>query len=374
MSKVDTLRGGRAASPDPFPSATADAAEFGQWRTTLRARVRNELETWLEEVRVPELWNVGAGDVLRQYLLGGKCLRSTFMYLGWACGAEPDATTLRAAAALELLHGFALIQDDVMDESALRRGEPAAHVRLATWHHRRNRPGSASRFGESAAILLGDMCLVWSEQMLRCSGVSTEALARGWHHYDAMRIELAVGQFADLSNDIRTTPGEESVLAIARAKSGNYTVLRPLELGARLAGCPDATMRALGAYGQRIGEAFQLRDDLLGIFGSPTITGKPEDSDLGQHKATSVVVIALANANTAVRDELAGLLQRHTLDAAAVARCRSLISQSGAAQRIEAMIDNRVEAAIEELKTAQLDRDRHRALEHMALLCTARES
>ncbi|WP_063127836.1 polyprenyl synthetase family protein [Nocardia fusca] len=133
-------------------------------------------------------------------------------------------------------------------------------------------------------------------------------------------------------------------------------------------------MRALGACGNRIGEAFQLRDDLLGIFGSPTITGKPGDSNLGQDKDTSVVVVALANANTAVRDELAGLLQRPTLDAAAVARCRSPISRSGAAQRLEAMIDSRVEAAIEELRTAPLDRDRLQALEHMALLCTARDS
>ncbi|MFD6159863.1 polyprenyl synthetase family protein [Nocardia sp. NPDC060256] len=364
---------------DPRPSSWQGAtgpglgAEFETWYADIRAEMLHELDTFLQKVDIEELRDTGVDAILRQYAIGGKCVRSTFMYLGWLCGAEPDPAALRAAASLELLHGFALLQDDVMDDGVLRRGAPAAHVRLTDQHRRRGLPGSASRFGRSAATLLGDMCLVWAEQMLRDSGVAASALARVWSRYDAMRIELAVGQFADLTNDVRTAPTMDSVLAIARAKSGNYTVLRPLELGAAMAGCPERTLMMLARYGTRIGEAFQLRDDLLGIFGSAALTGKLEDDDLAQHKATSVVVAALATADTAIRQELTELLGLPELSAAAIVRCRALIAESGAPQRIEAMIAQRVVEARDALDAAGLDQDRYSALEQMALLCTARQ-
>ncbi|WP_084655512.1 polyprenyl synthetase family protein [Nocardia altamirensis] len=347
--------------------------DFQRWRVVVRQRVLSELDSFLSSVRVEELQGAGVDDVLRQYAIGGKCLRSTFMYLGWLCGAEPDPAALRAAAALELLHAFALLQDDVMDDGALRRGGATAHLRLADRHRDQGMPGSSARFGASAATLLGDMCLVWAEQMLRASGVESSALHRIWPRYDAMRIELAVGQFADLANDVRAVPTLDAVLAIARAKSGNYTVLRPLELGADLAGCSDRTLRMLGRYGARIGEAFQLRDDLLGIFGSAATTGKPEDSDLGQRKATSVVVTALSLADAADRHELTALLDLPELDANAIARCRDLIATSGAPERIESMIAERVEDAQRAVDTARLDPAQRSALHEMALLCTARQ-
>ena len=128
------------------------------------------------------------------------------MYLGWLCGAQEDEAALRASASLELLHAFALMQDDVMDESALRRGRPSAHVSFSPWHRERRLTGSSDRFGESAAILLGDLCLVWAEKMLRESGVDAEALGRVWPRYDDMRMELAIGQFADLVNDSHAFP------------------------------------------------------------------------------------------------------------------------------------------------------------------------
>ncbi|WP_280403213.1 polyprenyl synthetase family protein [Nocardia brasiliensis] len=363
---------------DPVgPSRTAAGwdrgRDFARWQQELRDRVLGELEDFLRQARIEELAITGVDEVLRQYVLGGKCLRSTFMYLGWLCGEEPDPAAVRAAASLELLHAFALLQDDVMDEGMLRRGEAAAHLRLAERHHTNGRSGSAARFGASAATLLGDMCLVWAEQMLRDSGIAPDALARLWSLYDRMRIELAVGQFADLSNDSREMPTLDAVLAIARAKSGNYTVRRPLELGAALADCPAATRTVLGRYGTLIGEAFQLRDDLLGVFGSAAVTGKPEDSDLGQHKATSVVVTAFEVADSATRIELAELTGQPVLDTAAIARCRELIASSGAPEYIESMIADRVTDATAMLGAAALASDRRAALEHMALLCTARQ-
>ncbi|WP_194819837.1 polyprenyl synthetase family protein [Nocardia sp. XZ_19_385] len=358
----------------PHAPVDRDAADgFAHWYGGLRAQVLDEVAEFLARARIEELAVAGVEEVLRQYALGGKCLRSTFMYLGWLCGGEHDPAALRACASLELLHAFALLQDDVMDAGMLRRGETSAHLRLSERHRENGRSGSARRFGASAATLLGDMCLVWAEQMLRESGVGAEALARLWPTYDLMRIELAVGQFADLSNDTRDLPTLETVLAIARAKSGNYTVRRPLEMGAALADCPAATITALGRYGSLVGEAFQLRDDLLGIFGSATVTGKPEDSDLGQHKATSVVVAAFEMADTATRTQLTEVTTLPVLDAAAITRSRELIAATGAPEYIESMIAERVAEATTVLGTHDLKPDRRAALEHMALLCTARE-
>ncbi|MGN2639375.1 polyprenyl synthetase family protein [Nocardia takedensis] len=342
------------------------------WPVDVRERILAEVGDFLAQVPVARWCPPDVPDVLRQYATGGKCLRSTFMYLGWLCGADADAAALRASASLELLHAFALLQDDVMDEAVLRRGEPAAHLRLSGG----SPPGGpvvARRFGESAATLLGDLCLVWGEQMLRDSGVDAEALSRVWRDYDAMRVELALGQYADLGNDIRTRPSLEDVLTIARAKSGNYTVARPLELGAAMAGCAEPTSTMLARYGLRIGEAFQLRDDLLGVFGSAAVTGKPEDSDLGQHKATTVLVVALECADPGTGRELWELVSRPVLDAAAIARCRQLIAKSGAPERVEAMIADRVERAREDLHQWPLPRGRHDALDRMARLCTARQ-
>ena len=188
-----------------------------------------------------------------------------------------------------------------MDNSPSRRGRPAAHVQLAAWHAQRGLSGSSRRFGESAAVLLGDLCLIWAERVLRESGLKAEQLERAWPRYDAMRTELATGQFADLALDIRQSPTLESVLRVARMKSGNYTVRRPLEIGAAMAGCDEQTLARLGEYGVAVGEAFQLRDDILGIFGSPATTGKPNGGDLLERKATTVMVAAQQMADRSTR-------------------------------------------------------------------------
>ena len=187
-----------------------------------------------------------AGDILVTFVAGGKCLRSTFMYLGWLAGAADSDEALFASAGLELLHAFALLQDDVMDASSSRRGRPAAHIQFSQWHRKRQLSGPADRFGESAAILLGDLCLIWAEQMLRESGIDHRRLQQAWPRYDAMRTELALGQFADLASDVRDLPSMAAVLEVARRKSGNYTVRRPLEIGAAMSGCSDRTICRAG--------------------------------------------------------------------------------------------------------------------------------
>jgi geranylgeranyl diphosphate synthase, type I len=358
-----------AAPAFPPVDGRLDTWRAGVRRTVL-ARVADFVAARCAEALGPSRVDV-AGEILTEFVRGGKCLRSTFMYLGWLCGAPADDAALSAVASLELLQAFALLQDDVMDESASRRGRPAAHVQFADWHRRNGLSGSAQRFGESAAVLLGDLCLIWAEQMLRDSGLEHDCLRRAWPRYDAMRTELAVGQFADIATDLGDLPTMESVLTVARTKSGNYTVRRPLEIGAAMAGCDERTLARLGEYGCAVGEAFQLRDDILGVFGSPALTGKPSGGDLIERKATSVVVAAHQLADTATRRQLRELMTSEQLDDTAIDRWRTLILTTGAVQWVEDRISERVEAARKALDD-NVDDSVAAALIEMAGVCTRR--
>ena len=221
-------------------------------------------------------------------------------------------------------------------------------------------------------MLLGDLCLVWAGKMLRESGIGADALTRVWPRYDDMRIELAIGQFADLVNDAQAFPTLDDVLDVLRRKSGNYTVRRPLELGAAMSGCAPEVIEALGGYGAAIGEAFQLRDDLLGVFGSPTLTGKSVGTDLAAQKATSVVVAAHRLADTALRRQLSELMSTSQLSPADTERWRSLITLSGAVQWIEQLIDERLARALGCLDSVEIPEKTRAALEDMAVICTER--
>jgi geranylgeranyl diphosphate synthase type I len=345
------------------------------WRDEVRTAVRAHLSEFVARQCRTDLGAAKvdvAGDILSGFVDGGKYVRSTFMYLGWLCGAGEDDSALRASASLELFHTFALMQDDVMDESALRRGRPAAHVMFSRWHRDRALTGTSDRFGESAAVLLGDLCLVWAAKMLRESGIGADALARAWPRYDDMRIELAIGQFADLVNDSRAFPTLEDVLDVLRRKSGNYTVRRPLEIGGAMSGCAPEVIDALGGYGAAIGEAFQLRDDLLGVFGSPTLTGKSVGTDLAAQKATSVVVAAHQLADTALRRQLTELMSTSELSPADAERWRTLITVSGAVRWIEQLINERLTRALGCLDSVEIPEMTRAALKDMAVICTVR--
>ncbi|WP_374238304.1 polyprenyl synthetase family protein [Mycobacterium sp. PSTR-4-N] len=359
------MSGARPATTDPL----------GAWRDDLRAEVREHLADFVRSECVGRLAaaNVDiAGDLLADFLDGGKYVRSTFMYVGWLCGAGESDAAVRASASLELLHAFALIQDDVMDCSPLRRARPAAHVSFSRWHRDRGLAGSSDRFGESAAILMGDLCLVWAEQMLRRSGVGQPALERVWPHYDDMRTELAIGQFADLVNSSHALPTLEEVLDVLRRKSGNYTVRRPLEIGAVMAGCDGDVVDALSAYGAAIGEAFQLRDDLLGVFGTPSLTGKSAGTDMEERKATSVIIAAYQLADGPLRDQLFELMNRPHIDAEAAEHWRNLIVASGAVTWLEELIADRHSLALDHLDSVELPDFARAALADMAVACTQR--
>jgi geranylgeranyl diphosphate synthase, type I len=364
-----------AAPAELDQQAWPDPAQFEMWRIGLRRKVLSHLSEFVAGRCTAELAESGvevAGDILLNYVAGGKCLRSTFMYLGWLAGSADSDNALFASAGLELLHAFALLQDDVMDAASSRRGRPAAHLQFSQWHRDRKLSGPAERFGESAAILLGDLCLIWAEQMLRESGVEHRGLQRAWPRYDAMRTELAVGQFADLTIDVRDLPSMDMVLDVARRKSGNYTVRRPLEIGAAMSGCSDRTVSSLGRYGEALGEAFQLRDDLLGVFGAASVTGKPDGQDLIERKATSVVIAAHQLADAPTRRQLTELTNTGDLEDGAVERWRTLIVTTGAVQWVEDTISNRVSLALDELNQSRIGEPVRAALTNMATVCTER--
>ena len=374
-----TVDNDRPGTVDGFATRTTAAVATPPhdltWHAGVRDRVLRAVDEFIDLVCAGSL-SEGPVDiaetVLRSVLAEGKCLRSTFLYVGWRCGAADSDAAIRAAASLEFLHAFALMQDDVMDGSPMRRGRPSAHRVFAGWHHSRGLSGSSARFGESAAVLLGDLCLVWAEQMLRDSGLDDAALRRAWPRYDTMRTELAVGQFADLVNDSAGFPSLDEVLDVARRKSGNYTVRRPLEIGAVLAGCPERHLAALGTYGSAVGEAFQMRDDLLGVFGAPEITGKPAGDDLAARKATTVVAASYQLATDAQRRRLRAFMTAGHLTPADITHWQGLIAEVGTIEWIEELIERRLNRAMDTLDIAGLDGDAHAALTAMAAACARR--
>jgi geranylgeranyl diphosphate synthase type I len=213
---------------------------------------------------------------------GGKRLRPRLAAWGYrAGGAAVDEPMLRAAAALELLHTFALIQDDVMDRSLTRRGRPASHVNLGAAAER-----EPARFGVSAAILLGDLALIWADQLLAGSGFPPERLAAGLAVYNQLRTEVTLGQYLDVLAAHSRRVTEEEALTVNRYKTASYTVQRPIQLGLALAGAPASLLDEVSAYAIPAGIAFQLRDDVLGAFGDPAVTGKPSGEDLRERKPT----------------------------------------------------------------------------------------
>jgi geranylgeranyl diphosphate synthase type I len=307
---------------------------------------------------------------------GGKRLRPAFAYWGWrGAGAADDVdddAMVRAAAALELLHACALIHDDVMDGSDTRRGRPAVHRRFAAIHRREGWHGDPDAFGRAAAILLGDMCLVWADEMLGTSGLPPGALLRGQPVWDQMRLELMAGQYLDVLEQARGTHDVARSLLIARFKSAKYTVERPLHLGAVLAGGSPALTAAYSAYGLPLGEAFQLRDDVLGVYGDPSETGKPAGDDLREGKRTALVAIALDRATPDQAAMVEKLLGDPGLDDDGVARLREVIVDTGAVDDVERLIAARTADALTALDAGPVADPARGVLRELAIAATER--
>jgi geranylgeranyl diphosphate synthase, type I len=347
------------------------------------SRIRKEVDEALYAFvdRQRPLLGAISGDLapmvaaLDSLLSGGKRLRPEFCYWGWrGSGGEDRPELFTAAASLELLQAGALIHDDVMDGSDTRRGKPAAHRRFEALHAESGWRGSAEAFGAGAAILLGDVCLTWCDEMFQGSGLPDDALRRGRPIFDLMRTEVMCGQFLDMRGQARG-PLEghamvEEALRIVRFKSAKYTIERPLQLGAALAGSESVV--ELSAYGMPLGIAFQLRDDILGVFGDPAQTGKPAGDDLREGKRTVLVALTLERATTAQAETVEALLGDPALDLAGVEVLRSIIVETGALDACEKMIDRYTADAEAALAAAPLVAEGRRALSELTVVATAR--
>ena len=369
-----------AVGAPPVPcAAPAGTATSRDPVAAVRARVDRIIGEFLDEREreVAGLHPAAAevsGEVRRLVAAGGKRLRPAFAYWGHrATGAEHDDGVLVAAAALELLHTFALIHDDVMDRSVRRRGRPTAHVALAGRHRRDGLDGDDGWFGTSGAVLAGDLAFLWSGELLASTPLPADGVEQARRVFARLCTEVIGGQYLDLRLTHGAEGAEDLARQVALLKSARYTVTRPLQLGAALAGrgVAPALDAALGRYGDAVGLAFQLRDDVLGLFGDPELTGKSCVDDLREGKHTLLVVRALRLAAPGDRRFLAGALGDPDLDDAAAARCRRVVADSGALASVEALIADRHDQAL--CAVAGLDDPARAALESLAGTATHRD-
>lgn len=346
---------------------------LNQQRAVLSA-ISDEMVAWL--------------DAMDGLLAGGKRLRPAFCYWGWRAAGGADCPEIfTAAASLELLQASALIHDDVMDASETRRGSPAVHRQFATRHQVAGHAGSADQFGAGAAILIGDALLSWTDQLYHASGLPPESLRRGQPALDAMRTEVAAGQYLDLVNQVSGSASVDAAMRVVTYKTAKYTIERPLHLGAALAGAtlaaapegpeaitdPTTVTGTCSGYGIPLGIAFQLRDDVLGVFGDAAKTGKPVTGDIREGKQT--VLVALARERASARQ--AALLDRHLGDSdlteTGAAEVRGVIRDTGALAECEAMIAANAKEAVAALDGAPIPDVARAALTALAVMATDRE-
>ena len=338
------------------PSALSTVAEPVERR--LREVLDGERARW--EPVDPDM--VAPLDSLTRFVLaGGKRLRPAFCH--WAfvgAGGDPgQRSVVDAGAAFEMLHAFALVHDDVMDGSATRRGAATVHVEFEALHDTSRWRGESRRFGEGVAILIGDLAEVYADRLM--SATTPEAFAV----WNELKIELNVGQYLDVLGTARGGTDLATARRIARYKSGKYTIVRPLHVGAALAGRLDDLAEALSAYGEPLGEAFQLRDDILGAFGDEALTGKPVGDDLLEGKPTPLLAIANERADGAGA-ELLARVGRPDLTTAEVAAIQDVLVACGARAEIEASIASLVDDAVGSLAGSALGEPALQALHDLA--------
>ncbi|MFE9749584.1 polyprenyl synthetase family protein [Saccharothrix saharensis] len=382
MTVIDAVRGGLAE---------------------VRAEVDATLDRFLAEKArtAPDPCLPPLVEVLKEFVAGGKRLRPLFCHCGFvAAGGSPDDGAVAwAGAALEMFHTFALVHDDIMDRSELRRGRPTVHRALADRFAGRDQDGgqaaermpsrvqgdgqaaerlagpdqdggqaaegfagrdhddgsAAERFGANLAILAGDLCFTWTDEMLDRADIDQRRWRAVRSLLHTMRTELIAGQLLDLGGDPRSPADPvRSAWRTIRLKTARYTVELPLRIGVALAGGDAALMRVCGAYGRPVGEAYQLRDDLLGMFGDPKVTGKPDLDDLRGGKPTVLMALAWQQATPGQREVISARYGDPELDEEGAARLRDVVVATGAAARVERLITIRADRALGTLRSSSM--------------------
>jgi geranylgeranyl diphosphate synthase type I len=348
-----------------------DAADFA-------LGIQAVLDEFLDEqsARLSAL-GADAGRLLEEARIsvrGGKRFRAAFCYWGFRA-VSPDVADekalMRACAALELLHASALVHDDYMDASDTRRGRPATHVAFDREHRASGWSGDPRQYGAAAAILLGDLLLTWADELLRRCGLPLDRVAPALDVFDLCRSEVIAGQFLDVSVQARGRADVETAMTVLRYKSAKYSIERPLHVGAALAGGTAGVLEELTAFGLPLGEAFQLRDDQLGVFGDPSTTGKPAGDDLVEGKRTVLVALALDGAPAEAAARLDAALGTQ-LSTEQVEHLRGIIIGSGAHGQVEAVIDELTSISLAALDKASISGEAKAALRDLASAATQR--
>ncbi len=410
MGMISRLSGPRAigrAQPWRGLVSTSMASDAG---TASLGRIRGEVARALEVFLARQRGVLAAiGDDLLPWLdamegllAGGKRLRPAFCYWGWRAAGGADCPEIyTAASCLELLQASALVHDDVMDASDTRRGRPAVHRQFASMFaaHAPEQSGAAEQFGVGAAILIGDMLLSWTDELYHGSGLPAGILSRGQPALNAMRTEVAAGQYLDLLSQVSRSTSVRAALRVMTYKTAKYTIERPLQLGAALAAAANASAMADGStavpgdagppgvlettaagieamcteYGIPLGIAFQLRDDVLGVFGDPARTGKPVSGDISEGKRTVLVALARERATTRQARVLDRHLGERNLTESAAAQVKAVLADTGAVAECEALIAASVKEAVAALDGAPITEDARAALAALAVTATDRE-
>jgi geranylgeranyl diphosphate synthase type I len=312
-------------------------------------------------------------------LRGGKRLRPLFAYWGWravatSSDATPDADVLRLFSALELLHACALVHDDVIDASATRRGMPTVHRLFAAAHRDSNWHGSAEQFGISAAILAGDLALVWADDIVATTDLPRDAHRRVQRVWADIRTEVLGGQYLDIVAESSGAETVASAMTVNTYKTASYTVSRPLQLGAAAAADRPDVLATFYEVGTDLGVAFQLRDDVLGVFGDPAVTGKPSGDDLRSGKRTVLLAEAVELADKS--DPVAAKLLRTSigteLSEAQVRELCLVIESVGALAAVEDHIDLLTRRALEKLNAAPIHPQAKAGLSQLARMAANR--
>ncbi|PWG11835.1 polyprenyl synthetase family protein [Streptomyces sp. V2] len=343
--------------------------------------VRRKVTTCLEEFlgeKARQASALGAASevplTLRQFITaGGKRIRPLLCVMGWqaAGGSGSPETVIRLAAALELYQAFALIHDDVIDQSATRRSQPAVHRALAD---RYAAARETDHLGVSAAILIGNMALTWSDELVTEADIAPSRRVLVGRVLDAMREEMHYGQYLDLLAPLGALEDQQLPLTVARFKTAKYTVERPLHVGATLAGADTALLGLLSRFALPLGEAFQLRDDLLGVLGDAATTGKPVLDDLREGKRTVLLAIAAQRADPGQRSVLRRWVGDPLLDEEGASAVRSVLKATDAPAAVEKMIAVRYEESLAVLKQARIPSAAASALERIASLSIHRDA
>jgi len=336
-------------------------------------------------------------DEARGLLAGGKRFRARFCYWGWRAVAgipaelDPMAPSapqgdrdavVGVAAALELLHAAALVHDDIMDRSATRRGRPSAHEAFAALHRASGWTKDAARFGEAAALLLGDLLLGWADAALREAAAhlaDRAAAAAAIGEFERMRAEVTLGQYLDVLEEVSwiARPDGEAAARAQRVvvyKSAKYSIEAPLVIGALLGGATPAQIAAMRSFGVPLGVAFQLRDDLLGVYGDPETTGKPAGDDLREGKRTVLIALARAALPGSARSLLDELLGDPELDEAQIDLIRRTLRECGAVDQVERAIEYHVRRAVEAIESAHITASSRRELVALAEAVSRRQA